>query len=146
MLPHPHHTLLIAASTVALLMAGATPATAQDQLVVVEPGHVSMYVNGGVGDDEELYMRNIAKDWPLRMTFSERKDNEFITSVSLLVTDAHGAPYLQLNAAGPMTYAMLPAGKYRIVAQFKGQSETRDVTLDGKSGRDVMFHWKAAPQ
>ena len=146
MLPHPRHALLTALSAATLLMASTGPATAQDQLVVVEPGHVSMYVNGGIGEDEELYMRKTAKDWPLRMIFSERRDNEFIASVALLVTDAHGAPYLQLNAAGPMTYVMLPAGKYRIVARFKGQSETRDVTLDGKNGRDVMFHWKAAAQ
>ncbi|WP_169247121.1 hypothetical protein [Candidatus Competibacter phosphatis] len=51
-------------------------------------------------------------------------------------------PYLQLSDAGSMTYAMLPAGKYRNTAQFRGRSETREVTLDGDTGRDVYFHWK----
>lgn len=89
-------------------------------------------------------MRKVAKDWPLRMIFSERKDSEFVEDVNLLLTDMRGTPYLQVASAGPMTYAMLPAGKYRITARFKGQSETREVTLDGKNGRDVYFHRKGS--
>ncbi|MCP5307477.1 MAG: hypothetical protein H6953_18875 [Chromatiaceae bacterium] len=99
-------------------------------------------MNGGIDEGNERYMREIAKDWSLRMIFSERKNNEFVADVTLLVTDTHGVPYLQLSDAGPMTYAMLPAGKYRITARFRGRSETREVTLDGKTGRDVYFHWK----
>jgi len=129
-------------SAAALLVATSLPVHAQDELIVVEPVWTTMYLNGGVGESSEQYMHKIAKDWPLRMIFSERKDNEFVADVKLLVTDTHGVPYLQLGDAGPMTYAMLPAGKYRITAQFRGKSETREVTLEGKTGRDVYFHWK----
>ena len=85
-------------------------------------------------------MRKAARDWSLRLTFSESKDNECVANVGLLVTDLRGTPYLQLSGAGPITYARLPAGKYRVTARYKGQSETREVTLDGKSGRDVNFY------
>ncbi|MCB1771601.1 MAG: hypothetical protein KDJ31_18180 [Candidatus Competibacteraceae bacterium] len=129
-------------SAAALLVVTSLPVYAQDELIIIEPVLTTMYLNGGVGESSEHYMHKIAKDWPLRMIFSERKDNEFVADVKLLVTDAQGVPYLQLSNAGPMTYAMLPAGKYRITAQFRGQSETREVTLDGKTGRDVYFHWK----
>ena len=138
----PRRALLGGLSTVALLAMTSFPVRAQDELIIVEPALATMYLNGGVGEGSEQYMRKIAKDWSLRMIFSERKDNEFVADVTLLVTDTHGVPYLQLNDAGPMTYAMLPAGKYRITARFKGRSETREVTLDGKTGRDVYFHWK----
>ena len=136
---------LLGSLSAAALMAAATfPAHAQDELIVVEPARAITYLNGGVGASDEQHMRADAKDWPLRMIFSERKDNEFVTDVKLLITDTRGTPYLQLGSAGPMTYAMLPAGKYRVNARFKGLSETHDVTLDGKTGRDVYFHWKAA--
>ena len=126
----------------ATALGAAVPlAHAQDGLVVVEPMRVTTYLNGGIGADEEQMMRKAAKDWPLRMIFSEKKDNEFVADVRLLVTNAKGAPVLMLHGAGPMTYAMLPAGKYRISASHKGQTETREVTLDGKTGRDVYFHW-----
>ena len=135
--------LLGSLSVATLMTASATPAVAQDQLIVVEQERATTYLNGGVGEDEAQYMRKTAKDWSLRLTFSESKDNEFVANVGLLVTDLRGTPYLQLSGAGPMTYARLPAGKYRVTARFKGQSETREVTLDGKSGRDVNFHWTA---
>lgn len=130
----------------ALLATAAFPSHAQDELVVVEPVHVTTYLNGGIGSDEEQYMRGIAKDWPLRMTFAQSPGGDFVAGVRLLVTNSKGAPYLQLSDAGPMTYARLPAGKYRIVASYQGKSETRDVTLDGKAGRSVVFEWKGAPE
>ena len=131
-------------SIATLMLAPSTLALAQDQLVVVEQERNTTYLNGGVGEAETQYMRGAAKDWPLRLTFSESKDGEFVANVGLLVTDLGGKPYLQLSGAGPMTYARLPAGKYRVTARFKGQSETREVTLDGKAGRDVHFHWNAS--
>jgi hypothetical protein len=138
--------LLGSLSGAALLAASPTPAMAQDELIVVEQKRVTTYLNGGVGEDEAQYMRRTAKDWSLRLTFSESKDNEFVADVDLLITDLRGTPYLHLTGAGPMTYARLPAGKYRVTAQWKEKSETREVTLDGKVGRDVNFHWAAPAQ
>ncbi|WP_296869960.1 hypothetical protein [Tibeticola sp.] len=138
----PRRALLGTLAATALALGAAVPlAQAQDERVVVGPMRVTTYLNGGIGADEEQMMRKAAKDWPLRMIFSEKKDNEFVADVRLLVTNAKGAPVLMLHGAGPMTYAMLPAGKYRISASHKGQTETREVTLDGKTGRDVYFHW-----
>jgi len=136
------------ALTACMLAAAPLMAQAQDQsneLILLETARAVTYVNGGVSKEEESYMRKIAKDWPLRMIFSERKDNEFVADVKLAIADARGAPVLLLDNAGPMTYAMLPPGKYRISATFHGITEARAVTLDGKQGRDVYFHWKGKP-
>ena len=135
--------LLASMASAALLGASTTPAFAQDQLIAVEQGRSTTYLNGGVGEDEARYMRSAAKEWPLRLTFSESKDNKFIADVGLLVTDLRGTPYLQLNGAGPITYVRLPAGKYRVIARLRGKSETREVTLEGKAGRDINFQWAA---
>lgn len=141
---HSSRALLGSLMAATLLAVAAPPVHAQDELIVVEPASATMYLNGGIGKHDENFMRKVAKDWPLRMTFSARKDNEFVADVSIIVTDTKGTPYLQLADAGPMTYAMLPAGKYRISARHQGQVETREVTLDGKTGRDVVFHWERA--
>ena len=134
---------LLGSLSAAILMAGVTfPAYAQDELIIIEEVRATMYLNGGIGADEQQYMRKIAKDWPLRMVFSENKDNEFVADVNVLITNTRGTPYLQLSSAGPMTYVMLPTGKYRITARFRGLSETREVMLNDKAGRDVYFHWK----
>ena len=138
-------TLLGIISAVVLTAGAVVAAHAQDTLGLGEPGHTSTYRNGGIGSDEEQYMRSIAKDWPLRMTFAQSPGGEFVAGVRLLVTDGKGVPWLQLNDAGPMTYVRVPAGKYRIAASHNGKSETRDITLDVKTGRNVFFEWKGTP-
>ncbi|HWS05157.1 MAG TPA: hypothetical protein VN230_05160 [Burkholderiaceae bacterium] len=143
---NPRGAALGALAASLLLGAATLPARAQDELILLETARATTYVNGGVGKEEEAQMRKMAKDWPLRMMFSERKDNEFVADVNLFVTDHRGGPVLALNNAGPMTYAMLPAGKYRITAAFRGITESREVTLDGKQGKDVYFHWKGKPK
>ncbi|WP_186405419.1 hypothetical protein [Candidatus Accumulibacter aalborgensis] len=110
--------------------------------VVVEAVLVSTYLNGGVGENEAATMRRVAQEFPLRMTFSERKDGEFIADVPVVILDARGNPVFELPKAGPMLYVVLPNGKYRVSARFKGLTESQDVTLTGKEGKDLYFHWK----
>ena len=137
----------LGAITLAVLMSAVTlPARAQDELILLEKAHATTYENGGIGHSEQEAMRKTANEWPLRMVFSARKDNEFEAGVKLLVTDDRGAPLLVLNSAGPMTYAKLPPGKYRVTATANGLTESREVTLDGKQGRDVFFHWAGTPK
>ncbi len=137
----------LGAIAVAVLMSAVTlPARAQDELILLEKAHSTAYENGGIGQAEQEAMRKTAKDWPLRMIFSARKNNEFEAGVKLLVTDQRGAPRLELNSAGPMTFAKLPPGKYRVTATANGMTESREVTLDGKQGRDVYFHWAGTPK
>lgn len=140
----PRCAVLGALAAALAIGATALSAHAQDKLIVVEQTHAATYLNGGIGTDDERSMRKMAKDWPLRMIFSEGRHNEFVADVDVLVADSHGTPYLMLSNAGPMTYAMLPAGKYRVTARFNGRTETHKVMLDGKTGQDVYIHWKGA--
>lgn len=103
------------------------------------------YLSGGVGKEEADAMRREAKAYPLRMTFSERRDGEFIVDVPVVITDAQGRRVLDLPNAGPLLYVSLPNGKYKISARFHNVTETKNVTLAGKGGRDVYFNWKSAP-
>ena len=112
--------------------------------VIVETFVVTTYMNGGVGNDEEKLMHRIAHEFPLRLTFSERKDGEYIANVPVVIFDARGNPVFELPNAGPMLYVMLPDGKYKVSARFKGLTESQEVELNGKQGRDLYFHWKAA--
>lgn len=129
----------------AILMAAVMlPANAEPvDPVVVETFVVTTYINGGVGSGEEKLMHRIAHEFPLRLTFSERKNGEFIANVPVVIFDARGNPVFELPNAGPMLYVMLPDGKYKVSARFKGLTESQEVDLSGKEGRDLYFHWKA---
>lgn len=117
-------------------------ANAQDAAVSEQQGQIAKYVNGGIGDSQTRYMQSIAKNWPVRIMFSQLKADEFIAGVNLLITDNRDTTFLQLDSAGPLTYVQLPPGTYRVTASFEGQSQTRKVAVGGKNKRDVHFHWK----
>lgn len=119
-------------------------ANAQDVVVEEQQGQAAKYVNGGIGDGQTRYMQSIAKNWPMRIMFSQLKANEFVAGVNLEITDSRKATMLQLDSAGPLTYVQLPAGAYRVTATHEGQSQTRNVTIGRNSKSDVHFHWKGS--
>ncbi len=89
-------------------------------------------------------MQSIAKNWPMRIMFSQLKANEFIANVSLKITDRTNTTVLQLDGAGPLTYVQLPAGTYRVTASHEGEPQTRNVTIGKSKNSDLHFHWKGS--
>ncbi len=136
--------VLLTSVCVPLMFLSSGPASAQDVVVSEEQGEVAKYLNGGIGDGQTRYMQSIAKNWPMRIMFSQLKANEFVAGVNLQITDRRNATMLQLDSAGPLTYVQLPPGAYRVTATHDGQTQTRNVTL-GRSGKgDLHFHWKGS--
>jgi hypothetical protein len=110
--------------------------------VVVKTYKDTNYLNGGVGEQEQTTIRRLGKDFPLRMIFSEGTDGEFIADVAVTISDARGNPVFELQQAGPLLDVMLPNGQYKVSARFKELTETQEVALSGKDGKDLSFHWK----
>jgi hypothetical protein len=129
----------------ALLACGLSPARAQlvmgRQATIVQTVTTSAYLNGGIGADEQATMRSVAKEFPLRIMFSEGKDGEFLADIPLVILDSGGNAVLALPAAGPMLYVMLPQGRYQVSARFKGVTRTQRVTLAGGHGKDLLLNW-----
>lgn len=119
-------------------------ASAQNFGVQEQQGQMATYVNGGIGEGQTRYMQSIAKNWPMRIMFSQLKANEFVAGVNLQITDRSNATMLQVDSAGPLTYVQLPPGAYRITATHDGQSQTRNVTVGRNNKSDVHFHWKGS--
>ena len=134
------HLLPLAAAVLAGSVFAGTTARAADPSDAAVPVRV-----GGITKDDELAMQREARQWPMRLVFSERRDNEFVADVDLVVRDAKGREVLALDATGPMTYAKLPPGQYTVEATFEGHKQVRHVALDGRDGQDVYLHWKGTP-
>ena len=115
---------------------------ASAQELLVETATVTPYLNGGVGKDEADAMRQVAKNYPLRITFAQGADNEF-TMADVAILDASGTPVFELPHAGPLLYVALPEGRYTVVARNQDLTKTQRVTLGDASGRDVVFDWRA---
>lgn len=135
-------------ATLILALCLQPPAQAQMALereqYVSQTVSVTTYLNGGIGKDEAATMRRIAGGFPLRLAFSERQDDEFLADIPVFIADARGNPIFALPKAGPMLFVMLPDGRYRVSARFRGLTESHWVTIAAKSPQDVFFHWKGS--
>ena len=129
-----------AATTHAKAAHAQKPVVVQEDVTLYTAVPGTVYLNGGIGQGEQMSMRKDASHWPLRMTFSDKSNNEFVADVGLKVFDTHGQAVLRLKDAGPMTYVQLPQGEYHITASYKGDTLTRNVHV-GPKGMDANFHW-----
>jgi hypothetical protein len=134
------HFLPLAAAVLAGTVFAGTMARAADTPEASVPVLV-----GGITKDDEAAMQRQAHQWPMRLVFSERRDNEFVADVDVVVRDAKGREVLALDNTGPMTYAKLPPGQYTVEATFEGHKQMRHVALDGHDGQDVYIHWQGTP-
>lgn len=120
----------------------ALPVGVEQDTLLFDVVPETLYMNGGIGKDQQQFMRQDARHWPLRMAFSDKSTNEFVADVRLQVFDQAGKAVLRLQSAGPMTFVQLRQGDYRISATYRGEQQVRQVHI-GPKGVDVSFHWKA---
>ena len=99
------------------------------------------YINGGVGTDEQNAMRALRADYNLQLTFATKKTGAYRSDVQLDITDAKGAGVLSVANTGPMFFARLPPGTYRISAAAEGKTFKRSVRL-GNGAKEMILHWE----
>ncbi len=87
------------------------------------------YVCGGVGDEEQRYMKEQAKAYDMMLTFATKKGT-YVADVDVDIKDAKGNDVLQANCDGPMMLIDLPrGGAYRVRAEAAGYSQNRTVRV-----------------
>lgn len=131
-------TLAKAALAVALAACLAPAATVAAQ--PKEQNGVS-YINGGVGTDEQNAMRALKADYNLRLTFATKQTGAYRSDVQLDIMDARGTSLLSVPNTGPMFFAKLPPGTYRISAAAEGKTFKRTVKL-GSGTKEMTLHWE----
>jgi len=99
------------------------------------------YINGGVGQEEQTALKSQRADYNLLLTFATRQSGAYRSDVQLDITDAKGARLLSVANTGPMFYAKLPPGTYRISAAAEGKTFKRTVKV-GSAPKDITLHWE----
>jgi hypothetical protein len=97
------------------------------------------YITGGVGSEQREEMKAQRGQYNLLLTFAER-DGEMRAGVAVTVRDRAGKTVLEVPDAGPMVYAKLPPGTYRVTASADGVERVRTATV-GRAPREIYFHW-----
>jgi hypothetical protein len=99
------------------------------------------YINGGVGNDEQNAMQALKADYNLRLTFATKQTGAYRSDVQLDIADAKGASVLSVANSGPMFFAKLPPGTYRLSAAAEGKTFKRTVKV-GNGAKDMTLHWE----
>jgi hypothetical protein len=122
----------------------ASPIVVGEQAAAGTQMQNTIFLNGGIGEDEADAIRSRAGEFPLRITFAEGPQNDFTANVPVAIIDERGTPVFTLRDSGPLLYVVLPAGRYTVIAESDGIRKTQQVTLDYRRGTDVIFHWNTA--
>ena len=99
------------------------------------------YINGGVGQEEQTAMRAQRSDYNLLLTFATKQSGAYRSDVQLDIMDTKGNTLLSAANSGPMFYAKLPAGTYRISAAAEGKVFKRSVRI-GTAPKEMTLHWE----
>lgn len=124
-------TFLAACLTPAAVLAAQTP---QQQNGIT-------YINGGVGAEEQNAMKSQRADYNLLLTFATKQSGAYRSDVQLDIMDAKGTNLVSAANTGPMFFARLPPGTYRISAAAEGKTFKRTVKV-GSAPKEIVLHWE----
>jgi len=99
------------------------------------------YINGGVGEEEQGAMKAQRADYNLLLTFATQQSGAYRSDVQLDLMDAKGTNLLSVANTGPMFFAKLPPGTYRISAAAEGKTFKRTVKV-GSAPKELVLHWE----
>lgn len=124
--------------------AGAAVPTALPAPQVV--GDVT-FITGGIGDEERMAIEQNKKDYNLYIT-NASTDGAFAGTSRVVVTNSSGATVLDTMTAGPLFYAKLPAGSYKVTSTLKstGDMKTSNITVGAGKSANLEQKWAGVPK
>lgn len=127
-------------SIAAILVGTAVPALCLESVQEVPS---ITYVTGGIGEDDTKAMEAIRNKYNLHITLS-KKDGAFIADATLAIFDRSGNELLTARV-GPLFYALLPPGRYVVLASSENARQTKNITITRHRASDVHFNWNYSP-
>ena len=124
------HTLIIATA----VLVGAQAVAAPDGTTP----SVRME-SGGIGATERQVLDGDTR-YNLKVVTAARSGH-YLADVDVTIVDDRGVKVLAARMEGPWLLAELPAGRYRVVADYRGATQTRDIAVGREGRKEVVLHW-----
>lgn len=103
----------------------------------------SMFVTGGIGDNERAQMEAVKRNYNLYVTNATTR-GEFVGDAVLTVRGSRGETLIQ-TPIDPLFYAKLPPGTYTVSAttgRSGGQTREQRVVIRSGGAANVHLSWK----
>lgn len=111
---------------------GLTPVTTESGVV---------YVNGGIGSEQQQALKAMRHDFNLQLTFAEKGSGEYLSNVHLSIDDSSGTQLVKSKGVGPIFLVKLAPGTYQINARSGDKSQKKNISVNKSGTKDVYFYW-----
>ncbi|AUT69099.1 MULTISPECIES: carboxypeptidase-like regulatory domain-containing protein [Paraburkholderia] len=98
------------------------------------------FVSGGVGADESHALERARSQWPLGLSFTG-SGLDYVADVQVRIVDPHNANVLNATSQGPYMLVRLRPGRYTVHASYKGNEQSKAVTVPAKGSARLTFDW-----
>jgi hypothetical protein len=99
------------------------------------------YVTGGIGADQVAGLFAHSSEYDLRVVFALQPGHAFVTDVPVRVFAQTGKEIIATDHAGPLLFANLPSGTYRIETARRGSTLTQTAKVVEGRQTKVAFYW-----
>ncbi|HEY0562654.1 MAG TPA: hypothetical protein VGD04_04960 [Methylophilus sp.] len=100
------------------------------------------YMTGGIGADEKELLQSHSNAFSLRLLFAEGPCGRAATGVNVNIYDKRKALVFQLDNAEPTLLVNLPAGQYKVTADYQGVSQGHTFTLKANDHKKLVLNWQ----
>jgi hypothetical protein len=96
------------------------------------------FLSGGVGQSEREILKEMGKDYPLKLIFS-KKSGEYLSDVGVKILGQKDQSIFTTVSNGPWLFINLPPGTYCLEANFKGEQKRISQVKIEKGSQKVLF-------
>ena len=97
------------------------------------------FLSGGIGDDDPVL--ELPENYNLHLVFATQGSGEYLADIKVLIKDSKGRKVLEANSPGPIFYAKLPTGNYRITVDYQGKSLHKSLFVKDGRRSQSHFYW-----
>jgi len=137
-IPHIRRPLWLCAVGALLLRCACGPVLAEETPAVL---------SGGIGSDERAQVQARRADFNLRLAFANDK-GEYVSAVAVHIDalrDGQHQRVYDAQSVGPLFYAHLAPGKYRLELVYRGTSRVLEHQVGAQQKTpEIVVRWPAA--
>lgn len=106
----------------------------------VEQENGISYVTGGISNDEQQAIAEIADDYSLKVTLA-REDGAYLNNVEVAIYNGAGEALISTVTNGPIMLAALGPGDYTVSASVEGVEKQETVSIAAGETEEVTLYW-----